>query len=153
MRQAYRSISWGSVILIAAMIPMSIALHETGGAEFIASGLVNTLGTGGIMTVTAGIFLLTSTLSMVMSNTATTILIAPIVLQAALDLNVSPYPLLMVVAISASTAIFSPIGTTTNLMVAAPGGYKFSDFFRVGAPLVFLFLIMSLILVPIIWPF
>jgi di/tricarboxylate transporter len=153
MGQAYRSISWGSVVLIAAMIPMSIALQETGGAEYIASGLVNVLGSSGTLLLLAGVFLLTSAFSQVMSNTATTIIIAPIVLRAALDLNVSPYPLLMAVAISASTAFLSPIGTTTNMMVTAPGGYKFSDFIKVGAPLVFLFLIVSLILVPIIWPF
>jgi di/tricarboxylate transporter len=153
MGQAYRSISWGSVVLIAAMIPMSIALQETGGAEYIASGMVNLVGSSGTLLLLAGVFLLTSALSQVMSNTATTIIIAPIVLRAALDLNVSPYPLLMAVAISASTALMSPIGTTTNMMVAAPGGYKFSDYIKVGAPLVFLFLIISLILVPIIWPF
>lgn len=153
MGQAYRAISWGSVVLIAAMIPLSIALQETGGGEFIASGLVRTLGSGGPMVLTAGIFLLTSAFSQVMSNTATTILFAPIVLQAALDLNLSPYPLLMAVAISASTAFLTPIGTTTNMMVASPGGYRFTDFLKVGSFLVFLFLIVSLLLVPIFWPF
>ena len=150
--QAYRSINWGAVILVAAMIPMSLALQKTGGADFVASGLVNTLGAVGPMMLMAGIFLLTSSFSQVMSNTATAVLMMPIVMQASSDLGLSPYPLLMTVAISASTAFLTPIGTATNLMVAAPGGYSFKDYIKVGGPLIFLFLLASLALVPLIWP-
>jgi di/tricarboxylate transporter len=153
MNQAYRAISWRSVVLIAAMIPMSIALQVSGAAEFLANGLVDTLGAISPLALVAGVFVLTTALSQVINNSATAILVAPIVLQAALTLGVSPYPLLMTVAISASTAFLTPIGTTTNLMVSSPGGYSFKDFIRVGAPLVALFMIVSLILVPLIWPF
>lgn len=153
MNQAYRSISWQSVVLIAAMIPMSVALQVTGGAELIANGLVNTLGSIGPLALMAGVFLLTTAFSQVINNTATAVLVAPIVLQAAIVSGVSPYPLLMTVAISASTAFLTPIGTTTNLMVMTPGGYNFNDYIKVGLPLMILFLIVSLILVPIIWPF
>jgi di/tricarboxylate transporter len=153
MGQAYRSISWGGVVLIAAMIPMSTALQNTGGAEFLANGLVNSLGSVGPLALMGGIFLLTTSFSQVINNSATTILVAPIVLQAATDLGVSPYPLLMIVAVSASTAFLTPIGTTTNLMVTTPGEYNFDDFLRVGLPLVLIFLVISLILVPLIWPF
>jgi di/tricarboxylate transporter len=152
MEQAYRSISWSSVVLIAAMIPMSTALQVTGGAELLSTGLVNTLGSVGSLALLAGIFLLTTAFSQVINNSATTILVAPIVLQAAFDLGVSPYPLLMMVAISASTAFLTPIGTTTNLMVTTPGGYTFKDFFKIGLPLIIIFLLLSLILVPMIWP-
>jgi di/tricarboxylate transporter len=100
-----------------------------------------------------GIFVLTTAFSQVINNSATTILVAPIVLQAATDLGVSPYPLLMIVAVSASTAFLTPIGTTTNLMVTTPGEYNFNDFVRVGLPLALIFLVISLILVPLIWPF
>ncbi len=153
IEQAYRSISWNSVVLIAAMIPMSIALQVTGGAEYLANGLMNTVGTTGSLTLMAGVFLLTAAFSQVINNSATTVLVAPIVLQASIGLGISPYPLLMTVAISASTAFLTPIGTTTNLMVAAPGGYSFNDFLRVGLPLLTVFLLLSLILVPYIWPF
>ncbi len=152
MEQAYRSISWRSVILIAAMIPMSTALQVTGGAELLSMALVNTLGSVGSLALLAGIFLLTTAFSQVINNSATTVLVAPIVLQAAFELGVSPYPLLMMVAISASTAFLTPIGTTTNLMVTSPGGYSFSDFFKVGFPLTIMFLLLSLLLVPLIWP-
>jgi len=153
MNQAYRSISWQSVVLIAAMIPMSVALQVTGGAELIANGLVNSLGSIGPLALMAGVFLLTTAFSQVINNTATAVLISPIVLQAAIVSDVSPYPLMMTVAISASTAFLTPIGTTTNLMVMTPGGYSFNDYIKVGLPLMILFLIVSLILVPIIWPF
>ncbi len=153
MPQAYRTISWNSVVLIAAMIPMSIALQETGGAEFIADGLINTLGSVGPIALMAGIFVATTALSQVVSNSATTVLMAPIVLQVGLDMGLSVRPLMMIVAVSASTAFLTPIGTTTNLMVTTPGDYKFQDFLRVGIPLVILFMVIRLILVPIIWPF
>lgn len=153
MNQAYRAISWRSVVLIAAMIPMSLALQVSGGADFLASGLVDSLGAVGPLALIAGVFILTTALSQVISNSATTILIAPIVLQAALTLGISPYPVLMAVAISASTAFLTPIGTTTNLMVSGPGAYSFNDFIRAGAPLFALFMAATLILVPLIWPF
>jgi di/tricarboxylate transporter len=151
-REAYRSISWSSVVLIAAMIPMGLALENTGGARLIAEGLVNTLGAMSPVALMAGIFLLTTGFSQVINNTATAVLITPIVMQAAIDLGVSPHPLLMIVAVSASTAFLTPIGTTTNIMVYSAGGYHFTDYVKVGLPLMLLFLAISLVLVPVIWP-
>ncbi len=151
-REAYRSISWSSVVLIAAMIPMGKALESTGGASLVAEGLVNTLGNLSPIALMAGVFLLTTGFSQVINNTATAVLVAPIVIQAALDLNVSPHPLLMIVAISASTAFLTPIGTTTNILVFSPGGYRFGDYMKVGLPLMLIFLAISLMLVPLIWP-
>ena len=153
MSQSYRSISWQSVVLIAAMIPMSTALAVTGGAEFLADGLVNTFGSVGPLALMAAVFILTTAFSQVINNTATAVLVAPIVLRAALDLGVSPYPLLMTVAVSASTAFLTPIGTTTNLMVMTPGDYRFNDYIKVGFPLLVIFLLVSLLLIPLIWPF
>ncbi len=153
MTQAYRAISWQSVVLIAAMIPMSIALEVTGGAQFLANGLVSTFGSVGPLALLGGIFLVTTLFSQVINNTATAVLIAPIVLKAAMDMNISPYPVLMAVAVSASTAFLTPIGTTTNLMVMTPGGYRFNDYLKVGLPMVLIFLFLTLLLVPLIWPF
>ena len=153
MAQTYRAISWSSVILIAAMIPMAVALQVTGGAEFLADGLVNTLGAIGPVALSAGIFLLTVAFSQVISNTATTVLMAPIALQAALVMDVSPYPVLMMVVVGASTAFLTPIASPPNTMVMTPGSYAFVDYVKVGLPLTVIFLIVSLILVPLIWPF
>jgi di/tricarboxylate transporter len=151
--EAYRAISWSTVVLIAGMLPMATALEATGGAGQVADLLVSTLGVVGPTAVLAGIFLVTTMLSQVMSNTATAVLMSPIVLTAAVGLGVQPYPLMMTVAVAASTAFLTPIGTTTNLMVLAPGDYRFSDYAKVGGPLVMIFMIICLILIPIIWPF
>lgn len=153
MKQVYNSVGWQSVVLIAAMIPLSVALEITGGVELIANSLVNTLGTIDPLALMAGVFLLTSMFSQMINNTATAVLMAPIVLQASQVSGLSPYPLLIAVSVSASTAFLTPIGTTTNLMVMTPGGYSFNDYMKIGAPLILLFLLVSLLLVPMIWPF
>lgn len=151
--KAYKGISWISVVMIAAMIPMGIALQKTGTAELIANGLVNTLGSLHPVVLLGGVFLLTTSFSQVINNSATAVLMAPIVIIAANTLNISAAPFMIVVAISASTAFLTPVGTTTNAMVMTAGGYKFMDYLKVGAPLLLLFLITTLILVPLIWPF
>jgi di/tricarboxylate transporter len=152
MNQGYRSIGWQSVVLIAAMIPMSTALEVTGGAKLIADNMVATIGAIGPLALLTGVFLLTAGFSQVLSNTATTVLMAPIVLQASAASNISPYPMMMMVAIGASAAFLTPISSTTNLMVMTPGGYSFMDYARIGLPLMILFLVVSLVLVPLIWP-
>lgn len=151
--KAYKGISWTSVVMIAAMIPMGIALQKTGTAQVIANGLVEYLGAIHPIMLLGGVFLLTTTFSQVINNSATAVLMAPIAILAATSLNLSPEPFMIVVAISASTAFLTPIGTTTNAMVMTAGGYKFMNYLKVGAPLLFMFFIISLILVPIIWPF
>ena len=152
LAKTYKSINWVSVIMIAAMIPMGLALQKTGVAQMMANGLVNTLGALHPVVLLGGIFLLTTAFSQVINNSATAVLMAPIVILAATTLNVSPKPFMIVVAVSASTAFLTPIGTTTNAMVLSAGGYKFKDYVRVGAPLLLLFLILILLLVPVIWP-
>ncbi|WP_223813559.1 SLC13 family permease [Polaribacter sp. IC066] len=151
--KAYKSISFTSVVMIAAMIPMGVAIQKTGAAEMISNSLISILGKDNPTFLLGGIFLLTTTFSQFINNSATAVLMAPIVLLAANTLQISPEPLLITIAISASTAFLTPIGTTTNAMVMSSGGYKFLDYFKVGLPLLILFLITTLILVPIIWPF
>ena len=150
---AYRAINWSTVVLIAAMLPMSTAMEVTGGAEFLANALVQTLGSVGPLAVLAGVFILTSLLSQVMSSTATVVLLAPIVLQTAQQLQSSPYPLMMATAVAAAAAFLTPIASPTNMLVFAPGGYKFGDFSRLGLPLLALVFVISIVLIPIIWPF
>lgn len=151
--KAYKGISWTSVVMIAAMIPMGLALQKTGTAQVIANGLVDYLGAIHPIFLLGGIFLLTTTFSQVINNSATAVLMAPIAILAASSLNLSPEPFMIVVAISASTAFLTPIGTTTNAMVMTAGAYKFMDYLKVGAPLLLIFFIISLLLVPAIWPF
>jgi len=148
----YRSINWPTVVLIAAMLPMSTALQVTGGAQFVADALVAVLGGQGPLWLLAGVFLLTAGFSQVMSNTATTVLVAPIVYSAALALGVSPQPLLMMVAAGAAAAFATPIASPTNTLVFIPGGYTWGDYARVGLPLLVLVLLVSLIVVPWVWP-
>lgn len=150
---AYKGISWTSVVMIAAMIPMGLALQKTGVAGDAAQGLVDSLGQMGPRMLLAGVFLLTSIFSQTINNSATAVLMAPIALLAAMSLGLSPKPFLITVAISASTAFLTPIGTTTNAMVISAGGYKFMDYVRVGGPLLLLFWIISVFLVPVFWPF
>jgi di/tricarboxylate transporter len=152
MQDGYRSISWETVVLLATMLPMSTALQVTGGAEFIAEGLVKTLGTLDPLLLMAGVFLLTAACSQVISNTATTVLVAPIALGAALEIDMSPHAMLMMVAVGASAAFLTPIASPPNTLVMTPGGYRFNDYVKVGLPLVVIVLVVSLVLVPWIWP-
>lgn len=151
--KAYKGISWTSVVMIAAMIPMGIALQKTGVAQMAADSLVTYLGSIHPVALLGGIFLLTTTFSQFINNSATAVLMAPIAILAATSLGISPKPIMIAVAISASTAFLTPIGTTTNAMVLSAGGYKFMDYVKVGAPLLILFFIITLVLVPVIWPF
>lgn len=153
MSKAYKGISWTSVVMIAAMIPMGVALQKTGTAQMIANALVTYLGSISPVMLLGGIFLLTTTFSQVINNSATAVLMAPIAMLAANSLNISPEPFMIAVAVSASTAFLTPVGTTTNAMVMSAGGYKFMDYLKVGAPLLLMFFVITLVLVPIIWPF
>lgn len=151
--KAYKSISFTSVVMIAAMIPMGVAIQKTGTAELISNSLISFLGKENPTLLLGGVFLLTTTFSQFINNSATAVLMAPIVILAAGTLNISPEPLLITIAISASTAFLTPIGTTTNAMVMSSGNYKFLDYLKVGFPLLILFFITTMVLVPIIWPF
>lgn len=151
--KAYKGISWTSVVMIAAMIPMGLALQKTGVAQLTANSLVNSLGSIHPVALLGGIFILTTTLSQTINNSATAVLMAPIAIMASTTLGVSPKPFMIGVAISASTAFLTPVGTTTNAMVMSSGGYKFIDYIKVGGPLLLLFFVATLILVPWIWNF
>ena len=149
MSQGYRSISWQSVVLIAAILPMATALDQTGGIRLIVAALLGALGGAGPLAVMASLFVLTSLLSQVMSNTATTVLVAPIAYRIAVQLEASPQAFLMTVAIAASTAFATPIASPVNTLVLNPGGYRFIDFVRVGLPMQLLILAATLVVVPV----
>jgi di/tricarboxylate transporter len=151
MKDAYNSINWQSLVLIAGMLPMAQAMDKTGGVKLIVNQ-VAVLGDIGPLALMVGLFLITSFLSQVISNTATAVLVAPIALGSAKMLAVSPYPLLMTVAIAASTAFATPVASPVNTLVLGPGGYRFNDFLKVGLPLIALSLVVTLLVVPVIFP-
>ena len=153
MEEAYRSIEWKAIFLIAGMLPLGTAMEQTGAASYLAEGMVALVGPFGPLAVTAGLFLLAALASQVMPNPAVAVLLAPIALNTASDLGISPYPLMMAVAISASAAFLSPVGHSANVLVMGPGGYRFSDYTKVGIPLTLVVLAVVLIVMPIFWPF
>jgi di/tricarboxylate transporter len=153
MEEAYRSIEWKAVFLIAGMLPLGIAMEQTGAASFLAERMVGLVGPLGPLAVLAGLFVLAAVASQVMPNPAVAVLLAPIALNTASDLGISPYPLMMAVAISASAAFLSPVGHSANVLVMGPGGYRFADYTKVGIPLTLVTLAVVLVAVPIFWPF
>lgn len=153
MEEAYRSIEWNAIFLIAGMLPLGIAMDQTGAAQLLANGMITLIGGFGPISLLAGFFILAALASQFMPNPAVAVLLAPIALNTAADLSISPYPLMMTVAVSASAAFLSPVGHAANVLVMGPGGYKFSDYVRVGLPLTLLTMIIVLIIVPLVWAF
>jgi len=145
---AYRSIDWKTIVLIVGMLPFSIALERTGGVDLAAEGLKELTAGAGVRFVLATLFVITAMLGMFISNTATAILMAPVALAVAFDLNVSPYPFAMIVALAASTAFMTPVSSPVNTLVVTPGRYTFGDFVRIGVPFSIVVMIVCVILVP-----
>jgi len=153
MDEAYRSIDWKSILLVAGMLPMSTALEKVGLVQLAAETFSSSVGIYGPLAVLAGLFLLTSMFTQILSNTATTVLIAPIALATAHSLSVQPQPLLMAVAIAASMAFASPVASPVNTLVMGAGKYRFADYARVGIPMILLTLLVSLLVLPVFFPF
>lgn len=153
VEEAYKTINWESIVLIAAMLPMSLALEKTGVSQLVSDSLVNGLGSYGPYVVLAGIYFTTSLMTMFISNTATAVLLAPIAMSAALQMNISPYSLLFAVAVAASMCFASPFSTPPNALVMGPGRYTFMDYVRVGLPLQLIMGIVMVFVLPLIFPF
>jgi di/tricarboxylate transporter len=151
--EAYDAVDWKSIVLIAGMLPMATALEKVGLVDLAAQGFTQGLGNFGPMLVLGGFFLLTSIFTQVLSNTATTVLIAPIALATAIQLGVQPYAFLMGVAIAASMAFASPVASPANTLVMGAGHYRFSDYLKVGLPLIFISLLVAMLALPLIFPF
>jgi di/tricarboxylate transporter len=151
--QVYRSIGWTTVILVAALTPLSTAMQVTGAASLLADGLVDIVGDAGPYALLAGLFVLSAVLGQVISNTATSLIIIPISVVAANQMGVSIQPVLMCVCIACAGAFLTPVATPTNLMVMEPGAYKFTDYWKLGLPMLIWFFIIAVFVVPMIWPF
>ena len=150
---AYKTINWESLVLIAAMMPMSVALEKTGASDYVAQTLAASLGSWGPFALLAGIYFTTSLLTMFISNTATAVLMAPIALTSAQQAGISPVPLLFAVAVSASMCFASPFSTPPNALVMKAGRYTFMDYVRVGLPLQLIMGIVMIIVLPLLFPF
>jgi di/tricarboxylate transporter len=151
--QVYRSISWTTVILVGAMMPLSVAIQETGAAELMANALVGLVGDAGPRVLIAGLFVLTAILGQVISNTATALIIIPISVVTAQQMGISPEPVLMAVGVAAAASFLTPVATPTNLMVMEPGSYKFTDYWKFGLPFMLWFFVVAVFWVPMIWGF
>jgi di/tricarboxylate transporter len=151
--QAYRSVSWTTVLLVGGMMSLSAAMVESGAAETLASELVKVVAGSGGYALLAALFFLTAALGQVISNMATALIVIPIAVSAANDMDISAQPVLMAVTVSAAAAFLTPVATPANLMVQGPGAYRFGDYWRLGLPLLALFGVVAVFLVPVLWSF
>jgi di/tricarboxylate transporter len=150
---AYRAINWTTVVLVAGMIPMSTAMTSTGAADLVAGSLVGVVGDLGPYALLAGLFVITALFGQLISNMATALIVIPIAVASAVELGVSPQPVLMTVTVAAAAAFLTPVATPVNMMVMEPGGYRFGDYWKLGLPLLLLFFVVSVLLVPLVWTF
>ncbi len=150
---AYRAINWTTVVLVAGMIPLSTAMTQTGAADQIADALVGAVRDAGPYALLAGLFVITAALGQLISNMATALIVIPIAVAAAAELAVSPQPVLMSVTVAAAASFLTPVATPVNMMVMGPGGYRFGDYWKLGLPLLLLFFVVAVVLVPVFWPF
>ena len=150
---AYKSINWESVVLIAAMMPMSLALEKTGVAGTVSQWLVDSLGSYGPVAMLAGIYVTTNVMTMFISSTATAVLFAPIAMSSASVMGVSPYPFLMAVAVAAMMCFASPFSTPPNALVLRAGNYTFTDYVKVGLPLQIIMAVAMMFVLPLFFPF
>ena len=153
VERAHRSISWTTLLLVAGMIPLSTAITQTGTAELIAQGLVDLVGGLGPVAILAALCVVALMFGQLISNTATALILLPIAVSVAGELALSPLPFIMAVAVVSAAALLTPVATPANLMVQAPAGLRFGDYWKLGLPLMVLYVAVALAIVPLVWPF
>ncbi|MDR4498371.1 MAG: SLC13 family permease [Candidatus Scalindua sp.] len=153
IEEAYQSIDWKIVFLLGGIIPLGLAMEQSGAALWLVNTVLNPFVCFGPLAVLTVLYLVTAVLTSFMSNNAAAVIIAPIGLSIAASMGVDPRPFLVAITFAASTSFATPIGYQTNTMIYAPGGYRFSDFTRVGTPLNLIFWGLAVLLIPILWPF
>jgi di/tricarboxylate transporter len=152
MEEAYRYIEWKAVFLIAGMLPLGTALDKTGAARLLAEGVIGSLGPFGPHAVLFGLLAITFIATSIIPTAALVVLMVPIALESSAGLGISPYALMMGIAMAASSSFTSPISHPANVLVMGPGGYKFIDYIKVGLPLTLVVLVVLMIVLPIFWP-
>jgi di/tricarboxylate transporter len=153
MEEAYRAIEWRAVFLIAGMLPLGLAMERTGAAHYLAEGVIAAVAGFGALAVAAGLFALAALAAQLMPTSVVAVLLAPIALNTAVTLGISPHSLMMAVAMAASASFLSPVAHPANLLIMGPGGYRFVDYIRVGLPLTLVVLAVMLLVLPVFWPF
>ncbi len=151
--EAYNAIDWKIIFLLGGILPLGLALEQSGAALWIANNILEPVAGFGPMMLLAVLYIVTALLTEAMSNNAAAAILAPIAVTTAISLNIDPRPLLIAITFAASTSFATPIGYQTNTMVYSPGGYRFTDFTRIGGPLNFIFWAIAVLLIPFIWPF
>jgi len=152
VRELYDSIEWPVIVLLAGMIPIGVAMQSTGSTTLIAEAIVNISAGFSPAVVLTLLIIVTMTLSDVMNNTATAVIAAPIAMEIAGIMNVSPDPFLMGVAVAASSAFLTPIGHKNNTLIMGPGGYRFGDYWRMGLPLEIIIIAVAVPTILVVWP-
>ena len=153
-QQAYRGIDWVTIFLFAGMMPVATAMDKSGAGKLIADAVVGVMGgSPSPLMVTGILFVLSCGLTQFMSNTASAALLCPIGISIAQNIGADPHAVLMAIAVAASCAFATPVGTPPNTLVLGPGGYHFKDYIIAGTPLILVCLVVSLIVIPIVWPF
>lgn len=149
--QAYRAVSWQTVVLIGGLIPLSVAIQDSGAADLLASGLVDVVGQAHPLVLLLALFVLTAALGQVISNVATSLVVLPIALAVAAESGLDARTVLMSIAVAAGASMLTPIATPANMMVMSPGGYRFGDYRRLGGVTMLVWLAVSVLVVPLIW--
>jgi di/tricarboxylate transporter len=153
MEAAYKTINWQTIVLFAAMLPMSTALEKTGVSAMISNAMVSGLGGSSPYILMAGVYAVTSLMTIFISNTVTAVLMAPIALQCAVGIGVSPVPFMFAVTVAASMCFASPFSTPPNALVMSAGQYTFMDYVKVGLPLQILMGVVMIFVLPLLFPF
>lgn len=153
VQQAYRRISWTTVLLVAGIIPLSTAIRTSGAGDLVAEVIVGAVRESGPIVLLVALFLVTVVFGQMISNTATALIVIPIAVSAAAQLNVSARPVLMAVGIAAAASFLTPVATPANMMVMGPAGYRFGDYWKLGLPMVGVFFVVAVGLVPLVWSF
>ena len=148
----YRIVNWKTVVLVAGTLPLATALSKTGATAMMAHGLVGLLGSLGPLAMLAAVFLVTALIGLFISNSATAVLIAPVAIDAASALHVSPHAFAITVSIGCCAAFVTPVSSAVNMLVMEPGGYTFGDFVKVGLPLLLLTMVVTVVLAAVIYP-
>ena len=152
MEEAYRAIDWRAIFLIAGMLPLATAMEETGAARFLAEQTMALLGSLGPWWVIGGLYVVTAAANLVIPAAALVVLMSPIVLTASSELGVAPETAMMAIAMAASASFSSPISHPAHVLVMGPGGYKFTDYLKVGLPLTLVCFVTAMLLLPVFWP-
>lgn len=152
-QQAYRSVSWQTVVLIGGLIPLSTAIQSSGAADRLASVIISAVGVGRPYLLLLALFVLTAVLGQVVSNTATVLIVTPIAVSAAHATQTSVLPVLMLIAVAGAASLLTPIATPANMMVMNPGGYRFGDYWKLGLPILLWWLLVCLVVIPLVWRF